>query len=694
MRLNMGVALCAGLCALVPQWAIAAQSCSGLDWSKATIPTVRAALAPRDLVVLRDIGSLGDAVPAQHIFAISPDQRSVVFQVRQADPDSNSFCLGMVVVRFDKAAAPIFVDRGGDLVREEMDETVEPRRNTGVPAIVTPLWSPDGKAVYFLKRGNGIVQVWRADADGGGSRPVTTFDQDVQEFTLDGPTALIARVRSGVVEARAASEREALTGFHFDDRFMPFLSDRPKIRRSPPFTLYRVDLLTGQRAPMEESDGLPVPATVIEPRAPTAKAFGCSVGRRETGPGVPPRTRLDIRCDHSPAATCAAAACVDTSGPIWLPDRNSVRFMRREGWADTLFAVYEWKPGTQSIRKLFETRDFLIDCQPWRQTKLICLRETSVAPRRLVAIDTDSGKMTTIADPNPEFARLALGRVERMPLKSDAAIEAFGDLVLPVGYRAGQRYPAIVVQYQSRGFLRGGTGDEFPIQAFANRGFAVLSVQRPLPVGVRAHPRDYVEVDRIGLEQFADRRSVLSVVEKGVRALIARGIADPARIGITGLSDGSSTVQFAALNSRLFSAGIASGCCWEPGEMAILGPAMADVYRRIGWPGITAADDGFWSRMSIVRNARRVAFPILFETSDEEFRVALESDTALREVGKAADLFVFPDEHHIKWQPAHKLAAYERSIDWFDFWLRGVMPADPRRKAEAARWAAMAGGRQ
>ncbi|WP_031298993.1 Atxe2 family lasso peptide isopeptidase [Sphingobium lactosutens] len=689
MRLRAGSILCVGLWALVPHTAMALDSCSRLDWSKVEVPAGRAAVTPRDLVTLRDIGSLGDAVPEQHIFAISPDQRSVAFQVRQGDPDRNSFCLGMVVMRIGSGAVPLFVDRGGDLIREEMDATVEPRRSTGVPAIITPQWSPDGNAIYFLKRDNGVVQVWRADAMGNGSRPVTAFDQDVQEFALDGMGSLTASVRSGVVEARAASDHEALTGYHFDDRFMPFLSDRPKIPRSPPFTRYQVDLRSGQRTAIAGGGGLPISTIGAGSQNPRALGVGCSVDRREITTGVPPQTRLEIRCANGPVSFCSAAACTNTSGPVWMPDRSSVRFLRREGWADTIMATYEWKPATQTVRKLFETSDFLIDCQPLRKTHLACLRETSVTSRRLVVIDTDTGTMTTIVDPNPEFERLTLGRVERIPLKSDAGLEAFGDVVFPEGYRAGHRYPAVVVQYQSRGFLRGGTGDEFPIQAFANRGFAVLSVQRPQPVGARARPRDYVEVDRIGLQDFADRRSVLSVVENGVRTLIDRGIADPAKIGITGLSDGSSTVQFAALNSRLFAAGIASGCCWEPGQTAILGPAMADVYRRIGWPGVSAVDDAFWARMSIAKNARRVAFPILFETSDEEFRVALESYTALKEVGKPADLFIFPDEHHIKWQPAHKLAAYERSIDWFEFWLRGAMPEDPRRKAEAARWAAM-----
>src|SRR3546814_19484681 len=107
---------------------------------------------------------------------------------------------------------------------------------------------------------------------------------------------------------------------------------------------------------------------------------------------------------------------------------------------------------------------------------------------------------------------------------------------------------------------------------------------------------------------------------------------------MTGRSGGSSSVQFAALNSSLFSAAIVSGCCWDTSQTALLGPAVADRYARIGWPSISEDASSFWSRMSLSRNARRVAFPILFSMADEEFRMALEAFTARseeRRVGKA-----------------------------------------------------------
>jgi hypothetical protein len=69
---------------------------------------------------------------------------------------------------------------------------------------------------------------------------------------------------------------------------------------------------------------------------------------------------------------------------------------------------------------------------------------------------------------------------------------------------------------------------------------------------------------------------------------------------------------------------------------------------------------------------------------------ALESLTGLREKGRAVDLYVFPHEHHVKLQPAHRLAVYQRNLDWFNFWVRGLKPESaPDHVEEFNRWSAM-----
>jgi hypothetical protein len=108
-----------------------------------------------------------------------------------------------------------------------------------------------------------------------------------------------------------------------------------------------------------------------------------------------------------------------------------------------------------------------------------------------------------------------------------------------------------------------------------------------------------------------------------------------------------------------------------------------------GWPRLTEAAPGFWSKISWAQNPAHVPFPVLMQLSDSEFRSALEPYTALQEAGAAVDMYVFPDESHVKWQPAHRMAIYERNLDWFAFWLKDERPDAPRRAKEVARWAEM-----
>lgn len=82
-----------------------------------------------------------------------------------------------------------------------------------------------------------------------------------------------------------------------------------------------------------------------------------------------------------------------------------------------------------------------------------------------------------------------------------------------------------------------------------------------------------------------------------------------------------------------------------------------------------------------------VKTPILMQLADDEFRLALETYSTLQYRHRPVDMFVFPDEHHYKWHPAHRLAIYERNLAWLDFWLRGVR--DPAHEADIKRWAAM-----
>ena len=54
--------------------------------------------------------------------------------------------------------------------------------------------------------------------------------------------------------------------------------------------------------------------------------------------------------------------------------------------------------------------------------------------------------------------------------------------------------------------------------------------------------------------------------------------------------------------------------------------------------------------------------------------------------GTPTELYAFPDEAHIKMQPRHWLAIYERNLDWFRYWLQGERDPDPAKAGQYERW--------
>jgi hypothetical protein len=111
--------------------------------------------------------------------------------------------------------------------------------------------------------------------------------------------------------------------------------------------------------------------------------------------------------------------------------------------------------------------------------------------------------------------------------------------------------------------------------------------------------------------------------------------------------------------------------------------------RAMGYPPATRDDPDFWRPYSMALNARAMDRPLLMQLADEEYLLGLETFTALREAGQPVEMYVFPGEHHIKWQPAHRRAIYERNLDWFQFWLQSHVDPDPAKAAQYKRWEAM-----
>jgi hypothetical protein len=113
--------------------------------------------------------------------------------------------------------------------------------------------------------------------------------------------------------------------------------------------------------------------------------------------------------------------------------------------------------------------------------------------------------------------------------------------------------------------------------------------------------------------------------------------------------------------------------------------------RQLGTAWFEPHSAQVWKPMDLAANAERVTAPILIQSDDSEYTNALDVVAQFRLLGKPIEMWVMPGEPHFKWQPAHRLAMYERTMDWFSFWLQHQRDCAPSKAAQYQRWLALRG---
>jgi len=96
--------------------------------------------------------------------AVSPDGKWVAFSVRETDLDANKGRTDLWLAGADGSAAT--------------------RLTTSPESDSSPIWSRDGKSVYFLSGRSGSSQVWRIRPAGGEAEQVTKLPTDINAFKL------------------------------------------------------------------------------------------------------------------------------------------------------------------------------------------------------------------------------------------------------------------------------------------------------------------------------------------------------------------------------------------------------------------------------------------------------------------------------------------------------------------------------
>lgn len=656
---------------------------------------------PLDLLRLRDIGYM-HLGPGQRLIALSPDKKQAAFVMHRADPASDRYCVALIVLDLtaDRPSPAAIVDMSDDLLMTKVamrGMEVE----YGLPRTILPQWSRDGRRLAYLRKVDGLAQIFEVDLLVGHSRQVTRSPVGVDDYARDATgTGFVYRDRPARLDAQAAIAAEGAGGYLVDDRILPYSSTVPAIRDDLAYSLHHVTadgvvlnepaldnrtLLDAARA-AESEGGIPLQTF----------ASGWTLAKTQARAGsyasptylvATPSGGQQLAC-NDPA--CQGSLFTDIEGS-WDTDRpDEFAFLKREGWGGSQYGLYLWRPG-HAPRRLLLTDDLLLGCESLG-ARLLCARESALRPRHLVTIDLrDSGRVVECFDPNPDYRALQSATVERLHWRNDRGQQSFGDLILPHDRKAGEKLPLVIVQYVSCGFLRGGTGDEYPIPAFARNGFAVLSLQKPSPLfAVQGNDGMIGSILPRLNEDWADRRNIHSSLMAGIKLALARGDIDGGRIGISGVSDGSTTVQFGLINSPgFFRAASIGSCCVDPTSMMIYGGSgLARERAAWGYPPPFGAGSEAWQPLALARNPPDRMAPLLMQLADNEFIVSMETLAAYEQNGRPIEARIFPQEHHLKTSPRHRLALYCRNLRWFGFWLdTPIAPAScAANPVEQARW--------
>jgi dipeptidyl aminopeptidase/acylaminoacyl peptidase len=379
------------------------------------------------------------------------------------------------------------------------------------------------------------------------------------------------------------------------------------------------------------------------------------------------------------AIFCERPQCRDRTiiSAAWQRGANRLLFGTTDGSAN--HAVHLWDVATGKVETVASVEGLLNGGRDGTRgcavgTKFaVCIAASANSPPRLVRLDLATGAAATLADPNAALAGRPLPRFR--PLEWSAGGTRFtGQLLVPEGLR--EPAPLFLTYYVCDGYLRGGTGDEFPMRQMAASGMAILCINRPPAAPGLTNQRDQYRVALSGVREAVDRLS-------------ARGIVDRHRVGMGGISFGGEITMWVAMRSDLLAAASIGTSLITPIFYwfgAVAGRDTPDILRKVWGVGDPEAEPSGWRAISPALNAAQIEAPLLMQEPEQEYRYNLDLLAKLSRSATPVEMWAFPEETHIKFQPRHKLAVYERNLDWFRFWLQGHVDPKPSKRDQYRRW--------
>ena len=658
----------------------------------ACAPAQARPFTPADMVGLNRIGAP----------AVSPDGKWLAYQLRSTDLAANRGRTDLYLLAID----------GPDRTPRKIASLAD--KNEG-----SPVFSPDGSALYFQSDASGDDQLWRVALSGGDPVQISRAPGGISGFLLSPDGAKVALWADRPVGAKTLDDQkadapaDAGSGRVYDQLFVRHWDKWADGQRSQIFVM-----------PVAGGPAVSVMGDLVgdAPSKPFGGAEEIAWSRdgrtlffalREAGRIEPLSTNLDIfsaPADASAAPTNLTDAndATDTM-PAVSPDGKWLAYaaMKRPGYESDRLVLTLRNIATGETRALTEDWDRSVGSIAWASDGAsLLVTANDVLDNPVFRVDMASGKVTRLTDRGHAGSVVPLPRggfvyamdsiqspadlwkmpargkpvrltrvnadllagvddvsVERYSFKGANGDTVWGQIVKPKG-ATGKLPVAFLVHGGPQGSFNDSWSYRWNPKAFAAHGYAAVIVDFHGSTGYGQAFTDSINKDWGG--------KPLEDLKLGLAAAAARdGQVDAGNACALGASYGGYMMNWIAGQwPDGFKCLVQHDGVFDARAMAYETEELWFDEWEHGGPYYEHPQE--FEKWNPVNHVGAWKTPMLVVTGEKDFRIpytqGLAAFTALQRRDIPSKLLVFPDENHWVLKPRNSLQWYGEALAWLDRW--------------------------